>query len=257
MCSTWATKAAKNNADLCDCICRSHGVPGEFHGHMWANRRAVPPFYPNAVTLDGSKSIEQYEMIRELTNIGIPGRWAVKDSFETLDLTSEGFRELLSGQWIYLPDTPRIRESHHEAIRREKVKDATGLVNWERAWRGNTTEGKRIFLPSLLEDDRVTIVAVFRDDSIVAGCIGNRSDESVGISNIFLPNEKSQEFRASCVEAILDWSQGLPVVGYESGEDLMAMEALGFEPVGRLRVWIKTDSCGQNYESHNTERSQR
>jgi hypothetical protein len=243
MYATWVTKAAKNNADLCDCICRSHGAPGEFLGHMWVNRRSVPPFYPNALTLDGSKSIEQYEMIRQLTNIGIPGRWAVKDSFEMLDLTSEGFRELLVGQWIYLSGKSRIRESRHETTRWEKVKDAKGLSEWEGAWRGNTTEGKRIFLPSLLEDDRVTIVAIFRDDSIVAGCIGNRSNESVGISNIFLPNEKSQEFRVSCVEAILDWSQGLPVVGYESGEDLMAMEALGFESVGPLRVWIKTDSC--------------
>jgi hypothetical protein len=243
MYSTWATKAAKNNADLCDCICRSHGVPGEFHGHMWANRRSVPPFYPNAITLDGSKSIEQYEVIRELTNIGIPSRWAVKDSFETLDLTSEGFRELLTGQWIYWPGTSRIRKVHREAIRWETVKDEKGLINWERAWRGKTPEGKRIFLPPLLGDDRVFIVAVFREDSIVAGCIGNRSNESVGVSNIFLPNEKSLEFRAGCVAAILDWSQGLPVVGYESGEDLMAMGALGFESVGPLRVWIKTDSC--------------
>jgi hypothetical protein len=243
MCSTWAEKAAKNNADLCDCICRSHGVPGEFLGHMWVNRRSVPPFYPNAVTLDGSKSSEQYELIRELTNIGIPGRWAVKDSFETLDLTSAGFRELLTGQWIYWSGTWRIREAQQEAIRWEKVKDAKGLINWERAWAGSTTQSKRIFLPSLLEDDRVTIVAILRDDSIVAGCIGNRSNESVGISNIFLPNEKSEEFRAGCVAAILDWSQGLPVVGYESGKDLMAMQALGFESVGPLRVWIKTDNC--------------
>jgi hypothetical protein len=243
MYSTWATKAAKNNADLCDCICRSHGVPGEFHGHMWANRRSVPPFYPNAVTLDDSKPIEQYQMIRELTNIGIPGRWAVKDSFETLDLTSEGFRELFTRQWIYLPGTSKLREAHHEAVRWEKVKDAKELIDWEHAWRGNNPEGKRIFLPPLLEDHRVIIVAVFREDSIVAGCIGNRSNESVGISNIFLPNEKSEELRAGCVTAIVDWSQGLPVVGYESGEDLIAMEALGFESVGPLRVWIETDSC--------------
>jgi hypothetical protein len=148
---------------------------------------------------------------------------------------------LLAGQWIYWPGKWQIGQAHHEPIRWEKVKDAKGLFDWERAWRGNTSEGKRIFLPPLLGDDRVIIVAIFCEDSIVAGCIGNRSNESVGISNIFLPKEKSEEFRARCVAAILDWSQGLPVVGYESGEDVMAMEALGFESVGPLRVWIKSD----------------
>jgi hypothetical protein len=32
---------------------------------------------------------------------------------------------------------------------------------------------------------------------------------------------------------------GLPIVGYEHGDELAAWCALGFEPLGPLRVWLK------------------
>ena len=44
-------RAARNNAELCDAVCRAHGNPGEFHEGMWLNRHQVPRFYPNAGTL--------------------------------------------------------------------------------------------------------------------------------------------------------------------------------------------------------------
>ena len=73
-------RAARNNAEWCDAVCRAHGNPGEFHEGMWLNRHQVPRFYPNAGTL-GAPSQQQLDLIDELLAARIPGGWAVKDSF--------------------------------------------------------------------------------------------------------------------------------------------------------------------------------
>ena len=33
-------RAARNNAQWCDAVCRAHGNPGEFHDDIWLNRHA-------------------------------------------------------------------------------------------------------------------------------------------------------------------------------------------------------------------------
>jgi len=43
-----SVRAARNNAEWCDAVCRAHGNPGEFHDGIWLNRKPVPRFYPNA-----------------------------------------------------------------------------------------------------------------------------------------------------------------------------------------------------------------
>ena len=48
-------------------------------------------------------------------------------------------------------------------------------------------------------------------------------------------------YRAGAVAAALDAFPGLPLVGYESGEDLAEMKRLGFAVLGRLRVWVAVD----------------
>ena len=60
---------------------------------MWVNAEPVPRFYPNAVTLahDEAAVAEQRGTIDILLKSNLPGRWAVKDSFNTLDLSRRGF----------------------------------------------------------------------------------------------------------------------------------------------------------------------
>ena len=52
------------------------------------NAAPVPRFYPNAVTLayDAAALEEQRSSVDILVKSNLPGRWAVKDSFNTLDL---------------------------------------------------------------------------------------------------------------------------------------------------------------------------
>jgi hypothetical protein len=76
----------------------------------------------------------------------------------------------------------------------------------------------------------------------VALAIANRSDDGsgpvVGISNTVLLGDDPERYRAGAVAAVRDGFPGLPLVGYEHGEDLAAMSALGFQPLGPLRVWL-------------------
>ena len=48
----------------------------------------------------------------------------------------------------------------------------------------------------------------------------------------------AERHRGGMMAAVQDVYPGLPLVGYERGDDLTAMTALGFRPTGALRVWI-------------------
>jgi hypothetical protein len=59
------------------------------------------------------------------------------------------------------------------------------------------------------------------------------------VSNVFMPAGEGERFRAGCVAGVMDVFAGLPLVGYEAGDDLAEMQELGFEALGPLRVWVK------------------
>jgi hypothetical protein len=64
------------------------------------------------------------------------------------------------------------------------------------------------------------------------GVIANRSESVVGLSNLF------GDWPAA-VRSVAARHPGLPLVGYESGDDLAAAHRAGFLSTGPLRVWIK------------------
>src|SRR5271170_5592962 len=171
-------RAARNNAEWCDAVCRAHGNPGEFHDGIWINRKAVPRFYPNAGTI-AAPSERQLDLIGELSAARLPSGWALKDSFSKLELASRGFRILFDAEWIYLT-VARLNDliSAGKSAQWEIVRNDLALAQWESAWSrasGDICED-RVFLPSLLENKDVVIAAGSRDGAIVAGAIANRSD---------------------------------------------------------------------------------
>lgn len=232
-------RAARNNAEWCDAVCRSHGNPGEFHDGMWLNRHPVPRFYPNAGTLAGPTQ-RQLDLIDELVAARLPRGWAIKDSFAMLDLASRGFEVLFPAQWIYMPAS-RVRKdaSAGRATRWELVQSDRALADWESAFSRSSGDigGDRIFLPTLLENRDIGVFAGSSDDRIVAGAIANRSDGVVGWSNFFAPRTELRELAVESIAAIAGLFPDLPIVGYEHGENLRRASALGFESIGPLRVW--------------------
>jgi hypothetical protein len=232
-------RAARNNAEWCEAVCRSHGNPGEFHDDMWLNRHTVPRFYPNAGTLAEPSQL-QLDLIDELVAVRMPRGWAVKDSFSMLDLESRGFRKLFDAEWIYLP-VSRVKDivAAGKSTRWDVVRNDLALTEWESAWSrsaGDTGED-RIFLASLLENRDVAVVAGFHDGHIVAGAIANRSDGVLGWSNFFAPAPEIFDHAVESLATIARVFPGSPIVGYEHGDDLRNAHSLGFESIGPLRVW--------------------
>jgi hypothetical protein len=231
-------RAVYNNAAWCEAVCRARGNPGEFLEGVWVNRHAAPRFYPNIVTLTRERVHEQLDAIRAL-KADLTGGWAVKDSYATLDLTGLGFRPLFEAQWIGREVSLGRPDAHLPATRWTRVTTEAQLARWERAWAG-TPEADQpgIFMPALLADEDVAILAAVWQDRIVAGAIANRSGGVAGVSNLFLPAPDDARMRAACVAAAMDAFPGLPLAGYESGVDLLEMQAQGFATLGPLRVWV-------------------
>lgn len=231
--------AASNNAAWCEAVCRAHGHPGEVAGPVWLNRAEVPPFYPNVVTLTPEDPAQQLEAI---SSLDVPGRWAVKDSFATLDLRSQGFAELFSAQWIQLTQ-PMPLPAAASGARWTRVRDRAGLAAWEDAWGrqlGDLRPTRAVFLPPLLEDPNTAILAAFLGDTLVAGAIAYRDSGVVGLSNTFFAADTASALRAELITQIASVFPDLPLVGYEHGDELDTWCGLGFEPLGPLRVWLKT-----------------
>jgi hypothetical protein len=236
-------QAARNNAVWCDMVCRTHGMPGEFHPSMWINRSATPPFYPNAVTLvDGHHQDAQLAHIRDLIAARIPGAWAVKDSFATLDLAPLGFTPLFEAMWIERLAAAVRPAARNIDVQWERVNTAAELHAWERAWRGDPAEPAApaqadLFRPALLADPDVLIVAAFHQQRIFAGAIANRTGAVVGLSNVFVPNQGTEALWAGCIGMIIDHFPGQALVGYEAGQGLAHAKGCGFEELQPLRVW--------------------
>lgn len=226
--------AALNNAAWCDAVCASHGIPGDFQTSAWICNRPTPRFYPNIVTLTPDDDTPQQSLVRTL-RASLTGPWAVKDSFDRLDLTALGFAELFKAEWIWRdPATPLPPGDGYDW---SCVADIDELTAWEKAWNGNETPDERTFLPALLASPDVAMIAARHEHRIVGGVIANQTGDVVGLSNLFVAAEAATDGWAGAVAAVTRAFPGLAIVGYEGGDDLVRSEAVGFERIGQLRVW--------------------
>jgi hypothetical protein len=225
---------ARNNAELCDSVCYSHGVPGQFSADGWLQPRDGPAYYPNAVTLSASGGGMRAEI--EHLSEARPHGFSVKDSFDCLDLSGYGLRRLFKAEWVWLEDdpAPAVAET---GTTWERIGSDEELQAFEAAWSAGDPPPGRIFPPPLLEDRAVSLLAARRDGRIIAGCIANRGHAGVtGFSNFFAPTVGRSAFRAEAVMQLRRMDGGA-IAGYDSGEELAGLLALGFRAVGSLAVW--------------------
>ena len=223
---SYAETAARNNADWCNVVCRSHDIATAFDDGRWVALRRSPPMYPDAVTLVGDLRADE-----ALRGVDTSAGCSVKDSFASLDLSPDGFRVLFDAEWIRRPPTgPR----DHSGLTWTPVRSAEAL----RAWAASHGGGE-IFRPALLEDPTVLVLTAHDGDVLLGGAVGNRSADAVGISNVFITAGDDDRIWAGAIHAISARFPGLPLVGYEAGADLVAARRAGFVSTGPLRVWFK------------------
>jgi len=233
--------AAHNNALWCDAVCRAHDRPGEFHDTLWLNRLGTPRYYPDAVTFAGEEAAPaQMEAIADLVGSTRQREWAVKDSFQSLDLNSLGFEPLFDAEWVALSGPPPDLKHDPLEFRSTRVTSKAALIAWEQSWAGEEVNAAAIsercvFMPRLLADTNIVFVSIQRDGGIVGGGILNQAAEVVGLSNLFGSTiDMVWRSLAAMADEIFP---GLPLVGYECGCELAAAHRAGFETVGPLRVW--------------------
>ena len=116
-------------------------------------------------------------------------------------------------------------------------------AKWETACSGSSLDNSlpqspRLFLPALLTDPDIAFLAVCQNDNTIAGAIANRTDNEVGLSNLFAPPEDSMSFWASCEAIAEERFPGLPLMGYVGNPRLALAEAVGLEKLENLKVWV-------------------
>ena len=216
--------AALNNAEWCDIVCRTHGLATTFRERAWTSAHRSPPMYPDAVTLSETATVDD---VLPWIEVATPGA-SVKDSFARLDLRPAGFEVLFDASWIHRPaDLPLPRPD--PAVHWSTVDTVTGLAAW--------IQGEAPFRPELLAVDAVRVVGGWTDDRLVAGAILNRSDDVLGVSNVFSLDGATDTAWAGVLSVADRLFPGVAVVGYGRGEDLQAALRNGFRRAGALRVW--------------------
>jgi hypothetical protein len=185
--------------------------------HMWVNAASVPRFYPNAITLAVGETAleEQRSTVEILQKSNLPGRWSVKDSFHTLDLSRRGFDVLFEANWI------------RSAMPGE---GPSSDIVWTREDKGG--EG----LP--FDDPGFALFRGRRGFKVVAGFMLYRAEDGVGVSNVVAEAADAPAVWRSLTVLAAQTFPRLPLVGYESGRELKAAVAAGFEAGDKLRVWV-------------------
>jgi hypothetical protein len=73
----------------------------------------------------------------------------------------------------------------------------------------------------------------------VGGAIAYTAGRVTGISNVFKSGIASGALWEGVMQAVAELWPGLPIVGYERGEDLATARQAGFTILGPLRVWAR------------------
>ncbi|AEW98726.1 hypothetical protein [Streptantibioticus cattleyicolor] len=222
--------AARNNAEWCAVMSRSHGLSSSFGRQAWSAPVRTPLYYPDAVTL--VPGADRADLLARI-DTGVPGA-SVKDSFADLDLTPAGFQVLFDAQWIHRPaSAPAAAPDLAWGV----VDSPEMLRAWALAWDDGGSNAD-LFRPELLDDAATFVLAGRRDDGrVVSGAVASRSGHVVGISNVFALEGGSDAAWPAVLDAVYWLFPALPVVGYEHGEDLNTAVRHGFEAIGPLRIW--------------------
>lgn len=179
----------------------------------------MPRFYPNVVTLQSGKAVlgEQREAIDLLVKSNLPGRWSVKDSFRTLDLSRLGFEILFEARWIR--NVMPVARPSSDIVWQRETKGAEGLP---------------------FDDPDFAMFTGRRGFQVVAGGMLYRAEGVVGLSNVVAEATDARAVWRSLALLAAQTFPRLPLVGYESGDELEAARDAGFETGDKLRIWVRS-----------------
>jgi hypothetical protein len=209
-----------------DDLCALHGVGSILVDGIWSALDKPPPLHSDAVVVEPEVTAD-----RVLARLDGRAHGGVKDSFATMDLSSEGMELLFSATWL-----------HHEAGSDRRRSAPPGWVTVTGVdelamWTGQH-DTSEVLLPPLLRRAHFRILAKYVDDRIVAGAVARLGSGTVDVSNVYVVPGHDLDW-AELTQVVGASFPGRPLVGYERGDALSAALDGGFVPVGELRVWVR------------------
>ena len=198
------------------------------------------------VTLTGAPDMaRQVDALRVILRAA-PGRsLSVKDSFDCLDLGTLGFAPVFDAQWFCASVLNLPVPGSAGSVRWTFVGIDADLARWQQAWRPGTVGSRfRTFRPELLARPDIRFVYGLLDGRPIGGGILNATDDVTGLSNVFASGIATEAVLQGLASMAWTWRPNRRLVGYESGADLAAARRVGFETVGRLRIWRRAGADG-------------
>jgi hypothetical protein len=231
-------KCIKNNNDLYQAIFESDHIKFHIKDDIAYTEQQVPPLYSNLVTRSkGWAPDDIFSNIDRHYESENWSEWSIKDSFSVLDLAVYDFQKLFDAQWIYLQTTD-FKPLETDDVRYENIKTERELSDWRIAWDSDAALGEKIFKRQLLNNPHLDFIAGYEKARLVSGCLVNKTDDLLGISNFFAPSQ-SISYWSSIVTFILKTIGNKDIIGYEREPSVGVLKILGFESLGSLTVWIK------------------
>ena len=243
MSATSASTAARNDAAWCDAVCSAAGGQTDFTNGIWRNSVRSPPYFPNIITVDPAAEVDAVEeAVRMLSPRG--SEVGIKDSFCKLDLGPSGYAKLFQASWIAREPvrSPRI----FTQLTWTKIDSFTALRAWEREWWPEGVSSMptpAIFGRALLERNDICFLAGHEGTTLMAGAAITETEHVAGLTCTFFRGRDTARLRRELLLVLESRYPDQVVLGYESGDELVAMKGLGFIEVGPLRVWLSTGSC--------------
>ena len=219
--------AVANNAAWCDLVCRNAGLPTFLRPDLWSTPHRSPDAHPDAVTLRPGVPVASV-----LAALDDSAGASVKDSFADLDLAPHGWTVLFEAQWLTRPATSAAAPGLPW-----RIADRDTLSLWL------TAHGSAVIRPGVLDDPDVRLLLAADTHGPIAVAALNRSGVGahtvVGVSNVQVLRSEPEVVWSELAMLARRELGAHRLVGYESGPDVLPPVAVGFEPVGRLRVWVR------------------
>ena len=218
--------AVRASAAWYDDVFRAHGVPTSSDDALWWALREPPRWHSAAKTL--RPGVPADRVVRALERFEA---CSVADSYADLDLGAHGFEPLFSASWVHRDAPAGTAAAWPEGW--SVVTDEGVLAAWNAA---HDTTG--VLLPALLTHPRFTFLARDEGGAMVAGAVLHRVEGAVELSNTWATVDEADEV-PSLVACTAVLHPGLPVVGYDRGEELGRLLDAGFAEVGPHVVWVR------------------
>lgn len=171
---------------------------------------------------------------------------AVCDSWETIDLAQDGFRDWRREPWFLCaasgsfagktpPELEIFRVSTAAEVEELEAVSVRGFEN-ENA----TIEPGAVHPPEILDEPRMILWLGRVDGKPVGAAMSYRTDEAVGIFGVTtIASMRRRGYGTALTRAAMLVETGLPCVLAPSPEGEGVYRRLGFEPVGELRIWSR------------------